>query len=165
METEALFLAALGPDLAVFHSELAALARVGRRRRQRAESFEVTRSMQDSNRVIAHNRRSAPEATAPPPPIDNQLDYEVTRVALGPSAEARRRIRSDRPLPGRDHRLAALEHAEEACRALAASRTVTVISDLALDFDPSAQSSTKRRTIASPRPDPLVDKQAQNPRQ
>ena len=30
--------------------------------------------------------------------IDDQLDYEVTRVALGPRAEARHRIRSDRQL-------------------------------------------------------------------
>jgi carboxyl-terminal processing protease len=101
-EIERAFLATLGSDLVVFQSELGTYAaELANRLGRRAERFEVTRAMRDelSDRIVAQGVPVPREAyTAAATYVDDQLDYEVTRLALGPRAEARRRIRSDRPL-------------------------------------------------------------------
>jgi carboxyl-terminal processing protease len=101
-ETEQAFLATLGADVSIFRNELGTLAaELAARLDGRVESFEVSRPMRDElfRRLVAHGVE-VPRATylSAAAYIDDQLDYEVARLALGPGAEARRRVRSDRQL-------------------------------------------------------------------
>lgn len=101
-ELERAFLAAIGSDLVVFRSELSALAKeLAAGLGKRAEHFEVTRAMREQlfNRLAVSGVEVPREAlVAAAAYIDDQLDYEVTRIALGSAAEARQRTRSDRQL-------------------------------------------------------------------
>jgi carboxyl-terminal processing protease len=101
-DAERTLLAALGEDVSVFRSVLSEYAsEVARTHKPRSELFRPTPEM----RADVYNRLTQvglelPRATYDTASdfVDDQLGYEITRAAFGPTAEVRRRALSDRQM-------------------------------------------------------------------